>query len=204
VWRQGEHVILIGDTGTGKTYLMRELLAYRKAVLILRTKSDDIAFPGYKRVGSIQGVQIPARGYRYVVDPLFDSQATVCRQVLDTVWREKHWTVAIDELYYAVNDLGLVKPINRLLTQGRGENITVVMGEQRPVSSTRFAIAESTHVFSFGLEGRDLKTVVEATTPRFKPVLESLKRYKYEYGYFNRKRGEVAKGTAQTLASLME
>src|ERR1035437_998741 len=49
-WKQGEHVIVIGDTGTGKTYLESKILPIRQHVILLRTKPDDIIFDGFRKI----------------------------------------------------------------------------------------------------------------------------------------------------------
>src|SRR6185437_5983146 len=50
-WRQGEHVALIGPTGSGKTGLASDLLAIRAYVVALAVKRHDDTlgmFQGYK------------------------------------------------------------------------------------------------------------------------------------------------------------
>src|SRR5690349_6421632 len=54
-WRQGEHVGLIGPTGSGKTTLAMWLLPLRKYVVVLGTKPrdktlDELAARGYYKM----------------------------------------------------------------------------------------------------------------------------------------------------------
>lgn len=49
-WKIGEHIAAVGDTGTGKTFLVSQLVRARKYVVIFRTKPDDIRFDGFKKV----------------------------------------------------------------------------------------------------------------------------------------------------------
>ena len=84
------------------------------------------------------------------------------------------WTAFIDELFYASDRLRLTEPIERLLTQGRSKHISVAIGMQRPARVSRFAISESTHVLSFGLEGRDAKELSYATTRAVEDAVTNL------------------------------
>jgi ABC-type dipeptide/oligopeptide/nickel transport system ATPase component len=198
VWRAGEHVALIGDTGSGKTYLEARLLQLRPYVLVLRTKPDDNQFPGFKRIRSVAQIDIAAD--RYVLEPAYDKQYRECVLALERVWRQGSWCVALDELFYLEDTLRIKRPIARLLTQGRSKRITVVAGMQRPALRTRFAISQATHVFCFATEGRDIKTLQAATTPRME-LVANLRRF--EFAYFNRRTRAVTLGTAQDLGAVL-
>jgi hypothetical protein len=81
----------------------------------------------------------------------------------------------IDETHYVDTELKLRPLINRLLTQGRSPGyISMICGMQRPTGTTRFAIGESTHVISFGLEGRDAKILEQASSPALGKVVTDL------------------------------
>lgn len=198
MWKQGEHVALIGDTGSGKTFLESRLLDYRQYVIVLRTKADDISFPGYKKVRTV--AQLGSDSDKYLLEPRYEEQARECRRALEMVWKQGGWTIAIDELYYATL-LGLEKPINKLLTQGRSKSISVVCGMQRPTGITRFAISQATHVFTFQSEGRDVKTIADATTPQAKLIVPELKQY--QFWYWNRKSKLHTVSIAQNLRQVL-
>src|SRR4051812_9363940 len=44
-WKQGQHVGVVGRTGSGKTYLVSKLVMLRRYVIIFRTKPDTNKFP---------------------------------------------------------------------------------------------------------------------------------------------------------------
>ena len=131
--------------------------------------------------------------------------------------RQGRWTIVIDEFWLATR-LGLGDDIDELLTQGRSAKITTVVGMQRPVAISRFAISQATHVVSFIVEGRDVKTLAEAATPRFLPLISEQWRdmathraeaartpmlRKHEFAYYNRPDRFMARGTAQSLAAIL-
>jgi energy-coupling factor transporter ATP-binding protein EcfA2 len=199
LWTQGEHVAIIGDTGSGKSYLESHLLQLRTFVIVLQSKRDDVKYRGFREIRSYR--QLALTHGRYILapigKPLLYRQATEFNAVIWHCYDTGGWTLAFDELFYATEKLKLGENIDMLLTQGRSKKLTVISGMQRPVGVTRFAISQSKHVFVFRSEGRDVKTIVEATTPRFGPMIESLQGY--DFAYFNRKTREIAVGNAKSL-----
>jgi ABC-type oligopeptide transport system ATPase subunit len=202
-WEQGEHVSVVGDTGSGKTFLLSRLLPLRGYVVFLKTKADstvDRQFQGFAKIRTVAAMSVSE--HYYVLDPSPGKRTGVFEHFLEKALAEGGWTVAIDELFYAQNKLGLGSYIEEFLTQGRSQGLTVVAGMQRPVSVTRFALAESTWTFVFSQEGRDAKTVAEVTTPRMRPEVETLNRY--EFACFNRKTRRIVRGRAQGVVEVME
>lgn len=202
-WRPGEHVSVIGDTGTGKTYLIaKSLLRMRRYVIVFKTKKDDDdaeKWHGFHRIRKASSVD-DGRHERFLLEPEYTYQAREGWRMLERAYRQGGWTVVIDELW-AAERIGLADQIERMLTQGRSQKLTVVIGQQRPVGTTRFALSQTTHLFSFRVEGRDAKTVAEATTPRMLPVLDTLPHR--HFAYYNRAHRYVGTGTAQRLGVLL-
>lgn len=110
-------------------------------------------------------------------------QAPEVGRCIDLVWKQGAWSLYLDELFYVDNQLKLQADVNALLTQGRSKNITVIMGAQRPVRISRFALSEATHVLTFRQDGRDAKTLAEATTPDLAKKVMSLQRYHFVWYY---------------------
>lgn len=201
-WLLGEHVAIIGDTGTGKTYLTSKLIEARRYVVMLALKDDKTLkqFHGFttaKRADKLEDV----KHERILLKPRYERQGFEAADMLERVWRHGNWTVVIDELWYAER-LGLTTWIDRLLTQGRSKNISVVVGMQRPAFVSRFAISQCTHLFSFRLDRRDAKTVRDATTERLLPAVDSLRGK--DFAYYHRARRIVTTGNANTLDDLIQ
>lgn len=198
-WRQGEHVAVIGDTGTGKTFLMAKLVQLRTHVIVLRTKPDDIRFPGFTKRSHADALN-HVYAERLLIAPDYERQAFEGWWTLEHVWKHGGWCIVIDELWYAEQMLKLQRQVNRLLTQGRSKGITVMVGMQRPAQISRFAISQCTHVFAFQTEGRDTKTIAEATTPRIIPAMESLSSH--DFVYYNRRDRTIRTGNARRLGAI--
>ena len=170
-------------------------------MLVLRTKSDDIAWTGYARRHSVNALR--AYDTHVVLQPPYERQRLECARALELAWRQRAWCVCIDELFYLEHDLKLRPLVDRLLTQGRGPKISVVCGMQRPTGITRNAIAQAGHVICFTQEGRDAKIVAEATTPAMLAALEQVRPERYEFAYYRRKGRVLTIGSAATLDQLL-
>lgn len=207
-WAQGEHVSVVGDTGTGKTFLLSRLAEYRSHVVLFRTKLDterEPHFGGFKYADSANALE-DGRYDKIVLTPKYRDQGKQGYAMLEKVWQHGRWCVMIDELWYADQVLGLRSMIDKLLTQGRSARITVVVGMQRPAFVSRFALSQCTHVFSFRVEGRDLKTMREAFTNRLAPLIDDDSPQAvsgHDFAYFNRSRRIIAEGNANQLQQII-
>lgn len=199
-WKQGEHLTLTGDTGSGKTTLANVLLYARDYTLALRSKSDPAPLPGLK-IRSARRFGSDADIDRYVLDPAYERQLVEFWNALEIVWRQEGWAVYLDELFYLsrlkTGSYRLADRIDRLLTQGRSKRITVISGMQRPVQVSRFAMSQSTHLIAFRADGRDIKTLEDAGNREWADTVNELKRY--EFAWFYRPDRAIFRGRVQDL-----
>jgi energy-coupling factor transporter ATP-binding protein EcfA2 len=177
-WEPGQHLSLIGQTGTGKSTLAASLLESRKYKVVLKSKPDKVTYPTDRTIRTAAGMD-NTRYDSFLLVPKYEDQQRQFSIALERVWRQGGWTIYGDELFYLSERLRLTKPIERLLTQGRSKGISVAIGMQRPARVTRFAISESTHVLSFGLEGRDAKELSYATTRAVEDAVSGLPEHHF-------------------------
>ena len=203
MWNQGEHVALVGDTGSGKTFLLARMLRYRSYTVVLRTKDDDIKFPNTTRITRTVDLTVnPNRSEaHYLLDPPYERQAIEARRVMDKIWTEGGWTLGIDETWYLDKQLHLGPSLDRLLTQGRSKALSLICGMQRPAQISRFVLSQCTHLFAFASEGRDVQTLAEAFTPQIKIFMPELRRH--EFLYWNRNTRILRYGYAQDLDKIL-
>lgn len=201
-WKQGEHVIIIGDTGSGKTYLESKLLDLRDHVIVVKTKPDDIKFDGFRKIKKYTDL-MDLKTNRFVLDTGFDQglQRLHITSAINLAWKQEGWTIAVDETYYWTSVLRLERQLNMLLTQGRSKHLTIVAGMQRPAWVSRFALSQATHAFIFRCEGRDLTTLSQALSPKVVKPVEELRGH--DFVYFNRATREVVTGNANRLNSIL-
>lgn len=199
-WYQGEHAVVIGDTGSGKTYLESKLLPLRTNVIVLRTKPDDIKFDGFTKVNNAKQLQ-NLKISKFLLTPKYELQSFEASRAMELVWKQGGWTFAIDELYYATSILRVERQINKLFTQGRSKNITIVAGMQRPAWISRFALSQSTHAFIFRCEGRDLITISQSLSPSVVKPVSELRGH--DFVYFHRPTRTVMVGNAKQLNEII-
>lgn len=180
---------------------MARLIQARRYAIVLRTKPDDITFPGFVKRNRARSMDNLTEE-RILLEPKYSQQRIEIAKALENVWVQGSWTCMVDELLY-IERLKLVRAVEKLLTQGRSKDISTVVGMQRPVAVTRFAISQSTHVFCFQLEGRDIATVAEATTIKMVEPLMKLDNEKHDFVYFNRRTRTVKTGNAKHLGEII-
>lgn len=213
-WNVGEHVSIIGDTGTGKSYVLANgLLPLREYVVVFLTKKDERDTKlwkdaGYHFIREAKGID-DTRYSRFVLQPAYAKQAIEGWRLFERVYRQGRWTVVVDEFLLAER-LGLREQIERLHTQGRSDKVSVVVGQQRPVITSRFAISQSTHIISFRVDGRDAKTISDATTTRVLPFLDEKYQTKetpvlqgHDFVYIHRAKRFVGRGNAKSFGGLL-
>jgi AAA domain len=158
---QGEHVTLVGATGSGKTTLALKLLDFRAYVIALATKQRDeslypkLAAKGYYLTGDPQldYHQHPKIIFRPALKDLSkeskEQQKEDFKAVLDQVFDEGNWCLYGDEIRYLSDNLGLATELNTLWLQGRSMGVSMVVATQRPVSIPVIAFESATHLFLF-------------------------------------------------------
>lgn len=167
-WRQGEHVSVIGPTGSGKSVLMQALLdtGKRSHVVILGTKPKDATLDrltrnGYTRVTSWPPKMPPWKArpegwrrrlllwphYRRAEDKA--RMAAVFDTALGDMFPDGGWTVVVDEAFYMCHELGLQDHLVSYWTQGRSLGLTLVAGTQRPAFVPLYMYDQATHLFFF-------------------------------------------------------
>ena len=162
-WHQGQHVTLIGPTGSGKTTLTNALLPLRRFVIFFGTKPsgrDDTALElvkhhGYRLVRDVDQLPqvITPKNSRIVFWPKFTTPADVPMQAwqIDATTRrafvEGGWCLVVDETWYWEHELRLGRMLSQLWTQGRSLGLSLVAGTQRPAHIPLLAYDQATHVF---------------------------------------------------------
>jgi energy-coupling factor transporter ATP-binding protein EcfA2 len=155
-WKQGEHVTLLGHTGSGKTTLARSILSKRNHRLIFATKPRDESLDLFKREGyKVSRVwPVDPRIWSKVVfwpkierpEDLITQQQEIGR-CLGSVYRTGGWCLYFDEVRYITDTLGLRRPLELIWLQGRSLKLSVVAGTQRPAWIPLEAYSQATHLF---------------------------------------------------------
>lgn len=158
-WKQGEHVALIGPTGSGKTTLGLDLLEIRDYVTILATKPEDKTLRDfakrkqYKVIGEFPQWLDDIEGRRLIVWPQMKRfkdkalQRMAIGHAMQTMFVQKNWCIFADEVSYIANDLRLEEHLKLIWQQGRSIGLSLVAGTQRPAHIPLLIYDQSTHLF---------------------------------------------------------
>lgn len=160
-WKPGEHVALIGPTGTGKTTFAVGILPLRKYVLAIDPKAGDSTLKTLRRHGFRRSDWPPSRKDRKAIDdgepvrlivgPIVQSKEDLPKQraafarALDGAFNEGGWTVYVDELQLLADRrmMGLAGSIERNLIAARDRGVSMVTSFQRPANVPRSASDQS-------------------------------------------------------------
>lgn len=203
-WEQGQHATLIGETGSGKTYLARFLLRRRRYALALITKKEDETLAefkqdGFERIrdwkdGDAYKYTIGVETRRLLLWPPIKNEEDILKQravyerALWDIYRTGAWCVYIDELWYIAKFLNLERIVNLLLLQGRSERLSVLAATQRPRHVPLTAYSQPSHLFAFASsDAQDARRLREFGLGEVN--LETLQRY--EAVHLDKPRREV-------------
>lgn len=157
-WSQGEHVALIGPTGSGKTTLALALLPMRKYITVLATKPNDSTLREFGKGNGFEKFETwpeitPDLSPRRIVWPDAKSLYSAANQkkhfkiALEKIYQEGGWCVYIDELWFIIHHLRLDLEVRTYLQQSRSNFISLVCATQRPAYVPLEIYDQSTHLF---------------------------------------------------------
>jgi hypothetical protein len=164
---QGQHITLVGGTGSGKTTLGRQLILLRAYVVVMATKvrDDSLYRPlmdqGFVIQKTFQPVTDNQTGMpkepRVILKPELQgtgkralaNQADAFGDAVEEVFRFGYWCVFADEIRYLTDNLRLDTEFETLWLQGRSLGVSLVCGTQRPVSIPLESFSQATHLFLF-------------------------------------------------------
>jgi hypothetical protein len=210
-WRQGEHVSLIGPTGTGKTTAAVQLLPRRAFVAAIGTKPKDQTLDQLRRDGYRVLPELPHEGKppRVIVWPRSvtlnreakKAQARTIRNALDQAYSAGSWTVFVDELSYVSRTLRLAPELVDIWQQGRANNVSLIGCTQRPRWVPLDAYSAASHLFLWRTNDRQdisrLAGLNGADSAAVQSIVPQLERH--EVLYVNTRTGALCITVAPKL-----
>lgn len=220
-WQPGQHVTVIGPTGSGKTHLALCLAEMRPYILVLATKRVDPLVEELRAAGYMVTADLgeilwthdrdggPARPVypRVVFWPQTPESADAAQRILIHAhsfrkaidWADKtgKWAVLIDETMWMADRLRLDKELDSLWFQGRSQGLSVIACAQRPSRVPRLAFSQATYLFigKFG-DKRDIETLRDISSTIPKEIVEeaiySLDFDRHEFLFIDANKNQLA------------
>lgn len=207
-WRQGEHVTVIGPTGSGKTVLARQLLRRRDFVVVLGVKNrDPELYEPFQREGYVVTDTFdpePEDGETHLIfrprltaptAEARNAQRNAFSEALTEIFLAGRWCVYADDIQYMTSNLRLSTEFENLWILGRSEQISVYASSQEPVDIPVMAYGFATHLFLF--RNPDLyraRRMAELTGTSRAVVQRTILRLpKYEFLYVNKDTGHMVR-----------
>lgn len=202
-WRQGEHVSLIGPTGTGKSTLALAILPRREYRCIIVTKPAD------ETVTDLDGYEVVRKWdpnlkkhHAYVLWPNIstmdkqNAQRLLIRSALRDMYASGSWCVFADEVSYLARDLRLTRELKMLWLQGRSLGISMVAATQRPAWVPLEMYSQASHLFLWkDNDARNVRRLVEiggtVDHRQLEAALASLDAMQHEVLYVGTRTGEL-------------
>jgi len=180
-WKQGQHVLISGSTGSGKTVLARELDQIRLdngghvVVFVAKLRPDATLVKDYRHFTRWKKwKRFPTAGDKAIllyppVERLDLKEAKrvqreVFAEALNKIAKAGNWTIHIDEgLYFSSPTfLGLADEIAMMHQMGRSSGITMIDLTQRPSHLPLVTYSSAEHAFlGRTREAVDLKRLSE-------------------------------------------
>jgi len=168
-WAQNQHMALIGPTDSGKSTLLHGVLPLRSYTTMFGTKVKDSTLDAYvdsgyfarlqdwppteKRFGlfsrEVSAAKMPRRllwpdvstlQAVYTLGPIF-------QKAVDDIYGRGGWCVVWDEFWMQCEILKMKQTAKILLQQARSNDISMVMGMQRPVWIPPEVFDQTRHLF---------------------------------------------------------
>lgn len=216
-WYQGEHLTAIGPTKSGKSTLIRHLMARARELgthpwqVVFKTKRKDETLDEFEREGFIELpdwlVSDPDVTPLVMLAPPLEEgaaskneQREKFRQAMVSIYKQGGWLTYADEFKHVAKYLSLEADSELLIHQGRSAGITVVASLQRPRHVPLMAYDQATHLFFWESRDHKIRERLSEISGRVDPdvVQQGVQRLReHQFLYVNPMTGQITQSEVE-------
>jgi hypothetical protein len=202
-WKQGQHCLFNGPTGSGKTVACRTLARDRQFVIVFGTKPKDDEMDAYLREGYVRVEEWPPPrkalrpnddgSIRIVLWPKIKKREDLRRfrpvflRCIDELFVDGNWTLVVDEGLWCCdrNGLDLGSPLEQISYGGRSSGITLMALIQRPAGVPRNIWSNVSHAFLWHMgitsDTREMASLGTKDPKAVARAIQSLRGFQFLY-----------------------
>jgi len=170
-WKQGQHVLLSGPTGSGKTYVAEDIKELRTYLVVIASKKTDETLDNYQGFRKID--KWPSEYYtdkmvlfwrkpKNIED--LEGMREAIYKVLSDVFIIGGWTIYFDDIAFISGTLKMDRQLRMMYTQVRSNNTSLVASVQRPFRVPVEVVSQSSFILLFKTnDDKDIERVAQET-----------------------------------------
>ena len=156
----GEHMTLIGMTGSGKTYFAKNgiLPAFNRLIIF---DTEEMDFPEFKAVSVKDAIKLSKGATQFYVRVIgtgkYDADISMVDELCYGLLKSGHGTaIYFDEITDYSDSHSVPDSLQALIRKARKRGISVITGTQRPQMLNNDFVANSVHQVYFAMKSKDI------------------------------------------------
>lgn len=188
-WKQGQHVLISGPTGSGKTYVAEDIKDLRDWLVVIASKKKDDTLDNYKGFHKTDKWPVDYHIKRVLfwrkpknIEDLQGMRVAIYRVISD-IFIIGGWSIYFDDLAFLSGTLKMDPQIRAMYTQVRSNNTSLISSVQRPFRVPVEAVSQSSYILMFHTnDDRDIERIAQESgqsVTRLKNWARQIEQYQF-------------------------